>query len=75
MYCLEDILVSLTLVIDGKAITKAVIWCIGRVRTNRQKVVLSLSKVAFIKVFFNDGALFFKLGKAVDLSPCTLQIL
>ncbi|KAE8137932.1 hypothetical protein BDV38DRAFT_292551 [Aspergillus pseudotamarii] len=66
IYWLEDVLVSLTLVIDGKAITEAVNWGIGQGRTNFQIVVLSLFKAAFAEVFLDDdGKLFVEVTRAL----------
>ncbi|RAQ49590.1 hypothetical protein AFGD_002150 [Aspergillus flavus] len=70
IYWLEDVLVSLTLVIDGKAITEAVNWGIEQGRTSFQIVVLSLFKAAFAEVFLGDGGEpFVEVSRAVDLSP------
>ncbi|KAK9320293.1 hypothetical protein V1517DRAFT_375748 [Lipomyces orientalis] len=69
MYWLEDVLVSLTLVVDREAITKAVTWGIEHGRTNFQAVVLSLFKVAFAEVSFNDDGSFVKVSQVVNLSP------
>ncbi|KAB8206031.1 hypothetical protein BDV34DRAFT_212685 [Aspergillus parasiticus] len=54
IYWLRDVIFSLTLVIDGKAITEAVNWGIEQGHTNFQIVVLSLFKAAFAEVFFGD---------------------
>ncbi|PIG89734.1 hypothetical protein AARAC_005022 [Aspergillus arachidicola] len=70
IYWLEDVIVSLTLVIDGKAITEAVNWGIEQGHTNFQIVVLSLFKAAFAEVLFgDDGEPFVEISRAVDLSP------
>ncbi|KAK3363722.1 hypothetical protein B0T25DRAFT_528341 [Lasiosphaeria hispida] len=72
MYWLEDVLVSLTLVVDGEAITKAVTWGIEKQgRRDFQGVVLSLFEVAFVEVFFDDGdeEPSIKISKSVSLSP------
>ncbi|KAK6814122.1 hypothetical protein RU639_010138 [Aspergillus parasiticus] len=70
IYWLKDVIVSLTLVIDGKAITEAVNWGIEQGHTNFQIVVLSLFKAAFAEVFFgDDGEPFVEVSRAVDLSP------
>ncbi|OOF99134.1 hypothetical protein ASPCADRAFT_513217 [Aspergillus carbonarius ITEM 5010] len=70
IYWLEDVLVSLTLVIDGAAIMKAVNWGIRQGRINFQIVVLSLFEAAFAEVSFGDDREpFIKLSSAVDLSP------
>ncbi|KAI0183734.1 hypothetical protein EV127DRAFT_464848 [Xylaria flabelliformis] len=52
MYWLGDVLVSLELVTDGAAITKAVTWGIEQGHTNFQIVILSLFKVKFAEVSF-----------------------
>ncbi|PWY91871.1 hypothetical protein BO94DRAFT_583791 [Aspergillus sclerotioniger CBS 115572] len=70
IYWLEDVLVSLTLVIDDRAIMKAVDWGIKQGRTSFQIVVLSLFEVVFAEVSPEDGGDFFiKLSEAVNLSP------
>ncbi|KAH8749861.1 hypothetical protein F5883DRAFT_228310 [Diaporthe sp. PMI_573] len=70
MYWLEDVLVSLTLVIDGEAITKAVTWGLEQGRANFQIVVLSLFKVAFAEVFCGgEEKPLIEVSDAVDLSP------
>lgn len=69
MYWFEDVLVSLTLVVDGKAITEAVTWGVECGRTNFQAVVLSIFKVAFVEVSLEDGELVVKLTESVNLSP------
>ena len=68
MYWLEGVLVSLALVIDGEAITKAVTWGIEQGRANFQIVVLSLFKAAFAEVS-DDEKPFVKVSGTVDLSP------
>jgi len=47
MYWIKDVLVSLTVLVDGAAITNAVAWGVKQGRTNFQMVVLSLFKVVF----------------------------
>ena len=69
MYWLEDVLVSLTLVVDGEAITNAITWGIKQGRASFQIIVLSLFKVAFVEVFFDDDEPFVEVSKAVNLSP------
>ncbi|KAL5051691.1 hypothetical protein BDW71DRAFT_193939 [Aspergillus fruticulosus] len=70
MYWLEDVLVSLALVIDGEAITKAVTWGIEQGRAHFQIVVLSLFKAAFAEVSFGDDeGPFVKVSGTVNLSP------
>jgi hypothetical protein len=70
MYWLEDVLVSLALVVDGEAITKAATWGIEQGRANFQIVILSLFEVAFAEVSF-DGEVgpFIKVSYAANLSP------
>jgi hypothetical protein len=41
MYWLDDVLVSLTLVVDGAAVTKAITWGLGQGRQNFPLVVIS----------------------------------
>lgn len=70
IYWLEDVLVSLVLVVDGEAITKAVTWGIEQERANFQIVVLSLFKAAFAEVSYDDDKKpIVKVSGAVDLSP------
>ncbi|PLN85269.1 hypothetical protein BDW42DRAFT_1827 [Aspergillus taichungensis] len=70
IYWCENVLVSLALVVDGEAITKAVTWGIEQGRVNFQIVVLSLFKVAFAEVSFGDDIEpFVKVSVAVNLSP------
>ncbi|RDW68789.1 uncharacterized protein DSM5745_08549 [Aspergillus mulundensis] len=71
MYWVEDVLVSLVLVVDGKAITNAGTWGIGQGRTNFQLVILSLFDVSFAEVSFGDGGgePLVKVTKPVYLSP------
>ncbi|KAJ6187764.1 hypothetical protein N7519_002672 [Penicillium mononematosum] len=70
MYWLEDILVSLALVIDGEAITKAATWGIEQGRANFQIVILSLFEVAFAEVSFDvEVGPFIKVSYADNLSP------
>lgn len=73
MYWLEDVLISLTLVVDGDAITNAVSWGIEQGQTNFQLVVLSLFRVVFAEVSFDDDddddEPFVTVTKAVNLSP------
>ncbi|PYI31458.1 hypothetical protein BP00DRAFT_474996 [Aspergillus indologenus CBS 114.80] len=70
MYWLEDVLVSLALVVDGEAITKAVTWGIKQGRANFQIVVLSLFEAAFAEVSFdNDKEPFVKVSAPINLSP------
>ncbi|KAL2863197.1 uncharacterized protein BJX67DRAFT_266668 [Aspergillus lucknowensis] len=70
MYWVEDVLVSLVLVVDGEAITKAVTWGIEQGRANFQIVVLSLFEAAFAEVLLGGGEEpFVKVSTPVDLSP------
>ncbi|KAI0547814.1 hypothetical protein F4679DRAFT_552816 [Xylaria curta] len=69
MYWLGDVLVSLELVIDGTAITKAVTWGIEQGHTNFQIVILSLFKVMFAEVSFVDGDPFVIMSDSIHLSP------
>ncbi|KAH6985576.1 hypothetical protein EDB80DRAFT_782867 [Ilyonectria destructans] len=70
IYWLEDVLVSLTLVVDGEAITQAVTCGIEQGCTNFQIVVLSLFEAAFAEVSFgDDGEPFVEVSDAVNLSP------
>lgn len=70
IYWLGDVLVSLALVVDGDAISKAVTWGIEQERANFQIVVLSLSEAAFAEVSSgDDGKPLVKVSRAIDLSP------
>ncbi|KAK3366682.1 hypothetical protein B0T24DRAFT_659000 [Lasiosphaeria ovina] len=73
MYWLEDVLVSLTLVVDGEAITNAVTWGIKQGRTSFQIVVLSLFNVAFAEVLVVDDEPFIQASRQVNLSPLLAQ--
>lgn len=76
MYWLEDVLVSLTLVVNGEAITQAVTWGIEHGCTNFQIVILSLFEAAFAEVSFgDDGEPFVEVSDAVDLSPLRTEYL
>ncbi|KAL4885406.1 hypothetical protein BJY04DRAFT_230953 [Aspergillus karnatakaensis] len=70
MYWLEDVLISLVLVVDGKAISEAVTWGLERRCTSFQIVVLSLFQVAFADVSFcDDGEPFVQVTNPIHLSP------
>lgn len=70
MYWLEGVLVSLTRLIDGSAISKAVSWGIKQGHTNFQIVILTLFEVAFLEVFFQaEEKPFVKIGGPINLSP------
>jgi hypothetical protein len=68
MYWFEDVLVSLSLVIDGETISKAVIWGIKQGRVNFQIVLMSLFKITFVEVFLNDENTFVKIRKLLVVS-------
>ncbi|KAK6843993.1 hypothetical protein PG987_004853 [Apiospora arundinis] len=68
-YWLEDVLVTLTMVIDGEAITNAVAFGIDKGRTSFQVVILSLFKVAFAEVSCDSGKISVKVSRSVRLSP------
>ena len=71
---MEDVLVSLALVVDGDSISKAVAWGVERGRTNFQIVILSLFEVAFAEVSFEGEVRpFVKASKAVKLSPLRVE--
>ena len=70
IYWHEGVLVSLELVVDGEAISKAVAWGIEHGRINFQLVVLSIFEVAFAEVSTDQsGVPFVKATKALHLSP------
>lgn len=70
LYWLEDVLVSLVLVVDGNAITNAVTWGINQRRASFQLVVLSLFKVVLAEVSFSDDKTpFVRVSEPVNLSP------
>ncbi|KAJ6436695.1 pol-like protein [Purpureocillium lavendulum] len=50
IYWVEGVVVSLEMVLDGKAVTKAVDWAIQQGRVNFQVVILSLFEVVFVEV-------------------------
>ncbi len=68
MYWFQDVLVSLVLVVDGEAITKAVAWGIEQGRTNFQIMVLSLFDVAFAEATFTDDKPFVKATAPIKFS-------
>ncbi|KAJ6126033.1 hypothetical protein N7471_010526 [Penicillium samsonianum] len=70
IYWLEDVLISLALVIDGESATKAVTWGVEQGRTKFQIVILSLFEVAFAEVSFGpEVGQCIKVSGALDLSP------
>ncbi|KAI2888151.1 hypothetical protein CBS63078_10545 [Aspergillus niger] len=70
IYWFNDALVSLTLVIDGEAINRAVEWGLQQGRANFQIVVLSLFKVALAEVTMRkNGVPIVKCSSGLDLSP------
>ncbi|KAJ0416003.1 hypothetical protein BJY00DRAFT_326606 [Aspergillus carlsbadensis] len=70
MYWLEGVLVSLALVVDGKAITKAMAWGIKQGHTHFQIVILSLFEVSLAEVSHGkDKVPFVKVSNPVSLSP------
>lgn len=69
MYWHQGVLISLVLVINGEAVTKAVIWGIEQGRTNFQIVVMSLFNVAFVEVSRRTKRPFVKVSHAINLSP------
>ncbi|KJZ70845.1 hypothetical protein HIM_09759 [Hirsutella minnesotensis 3608] len=70
MYWVEGVLVSLELVLDGKAVTRAVGWGIQQGYANFQVVILSLFEVIFAEVSVGDhDEPFVKVSDTVDLSP------
>ncbi|KAL3484238.1 hypothetical protein BJX62DRAFT_248573 [Aspergillus germanicus] len=70
MHWLEDVLVSLAPVTDGKAITKAVAWGIEQGRANFLIVILSLFKALFAEVSLgHDKQPFVRVSDPINLSP------
>lgn len=72
MYWVEDVLVSLSMNVDGEAITRAVAWGFGQGRKNFQIVVLSLFEANFAEVYFRDSddkEPMIKVSNPVYLSP------
>jgi len=80
IYWHEDVLISLSLIVDGKAITNAVTWGIKQTqRTHFQIVVLSLFEVAFAEVSLggngggddnnNEREPFIRVSAPLSLSP------
>jgi hypothetical protein len=74
MYWLEDVLVSLVLVIDGEALTKAVTWGITQGRTSVQIVVMSLFEVALAEeLSLSRKQPLVNVSKAVNISPICVK--
>ncbi|KAJ5630078.1 hypothetical protein N7528_003735 [Penicillium herquei] len=70
MYWLGNVIVNLTLVVDGAAIMKAVKWGLSQGRTHFQVVTISLFDVAFAEVLLGDDKKpFLKVSDAIKLWP------
>ncbi|UNI18433.1 hypothetical protein JDV02_004702 [Purpureocillium takamizusanense] len=70
IYWVGGVLVSLELVLDGKAVTKVVDWAVQQGHVNFQVVILSLFEAVFAEVSVGDGKKpFVKVSNTVDLSP------
>lgn len=68
-YWLKDVLVSLTRLVDGRAITNAVTDGVEQGRTHFQIVVMSFSDVAFAEVSLDNGQIVVKCSESLSLSP------
>ncbi|OJJ66061.1 hypothetical protein ASPBRDRAFT_201316 [Aspergillus brasiliensis CBS 101740] len=69
IYWFEDVLISLTLVVDGAAIDKAVHWGLQQGRANFQIAILSLFRVCFAEVTSDkDGVPFVEISHALRFS-------
>ncbi|KAF4507718.1 hypothetical protein G6O67_004187 [Ophiocordyceps sinensis] len=66
-YWLQGVLVSLELVVDGEAVTRAVAWGIQQGRTHFQIVVMSLFEVAFVEVLSSGDLV--RVSHGFHLSP------
>ncbi|GJN75052.1 F-box domain-containingprotein [Purpureocillium lilacinum] len=74
IYWVEGVVVSLDILLDGKAVTKAVDWAIQQGRVNFQVVILSVFKVVFAEVSLGDGNKpFVKVSDTLDLSPLRVE--
>ncbi|KAK8140526.1 F-box domain-containingprotein [Apiospora sp. TS-2023a] len=69
-YWIKDVLVSLTLVVDGGAIASAVTFGIGQGRTHFQIVIISLFDVALAEVSLDEkGEVMVRFSESLSLSP------
>ncbi|KAK7923093.1 hypothetical protein PG985_007164 [Apiospora marii] len=68
-YWIKDVLVSLTMVVDGRAITNAVEYGVNQGRTHFQMVVISLFDVAFAEVSLKNGEIVVRFSESLGLSP------
>ncbi|KAH8179219.1 F-box domain protein [Sarocladium implicatum] len=70
-YWFQGVLVSLALVVDGRAISEAAAWGLEQGHTSFQIVVMSLFKVAFAEVSVPKagGRAFVRASKPLQLSP------
>jgi hypothetical protein len=78
MYWLGDVLISLVLAPDGKAVTATVAFGLQQGRTNFQLVVLSLFKVVLAEVLTAPGAKitaepFVKVSRPMTLGPLSRE--
>ncbi|KAJ8123650.1 hypothetical protein O1611_g9541 [Lasiodiplodia mahajangana] len=73
IYWFDNVLVSLVLVIDGEAITRAVAWGIEQGRSNFQIIVLTLFEITFAEVSLRNKKPFARVSKAVPLSPLRMK--
>ncbi|KAK7952377.1 uncharacterized protein PG986_008105 [Apiospora aurea] len=72
-YWLGDVLINLTLVVDGNALTNAVAYGTGLGRTHFQLVVMSLFDVTLAEVSTKDGQVFVRATENLSLSPLRPQ--
>ncbi|KAK7969318.1 hypothetical protein PG988_008391 [Apiospora saccharicola] len=69
-YWIKEVLVSLTTVVDGRAITNAVEYGVSHGRTHFQLVVMSLLDVALAEVSLDKNAkLVVRFSESISLSP------
>ena len=75
MYWFQGVVISLTLVVDGEAITEAADWGIAQGRATFEVVVLSLFHIAFASVSVGgDGKPFIKYSQRLDLGMGRHQV-
>jgi hypothetical protein len=78
MYWLDDVLINLVLVPDGKAVTAAVAWGLQQGRNNFQLVVMSLSKVVLAEASTapdanNTAETFVRVSHPLTLGPLSKE--
>ncbi|KAK8042112.1 hypothetical protein PG993_006635 [Apiospora rasikravindrae] len=68
-YWLHGVLITLTMVVDGNAITNAVAYGTGKGHTHFQLVIMSLFDVVLAEVTTKDGVISVKATEKLSLSP------